>query len=298
MAIRDNLVAFAPRKGGHQIVEMSVFDWQQVPDNPRQRDTERHLRRAAHLMKPSPTHARVAMAMTPKGERWKLDGHTRALAWSRNMGFPPGKVIVDVYEVRDATAAMELYQHFDNQAAVETATDMVSGGWRELGYSPESNMLKRGAITAALRIAQGLSRGARVAVRDQTTYELMKAWLEEIKVFDSINPQNTRFTAPIVVAALMTLRRRGAPALDFWKRYNDDAGEKIGEAMDPVEALSRFMMETRQSGHASGKTYDVIGKGLAAFEAHLKNKTYTRGFTAIDPTRYLAKVNVAGLVKR
>src|SRR5260370_461566 len=63
-----------------QNIELTVAEWLEIPDNPRQRDTERHLQRAKHLMTPAPTHRRVAMAQaTTDDRRWKLDGHTRAI---------------------------------------------------------------------------------------------------------------------------------------------------------------------------------------------------------------------------
>ena len=270
-----------------QVIEMTGTEWISVPDNPRQRDTERHARKADHLKTLSPTHRAVAMAMTKGGERWKLDGHTRAWLWSRGEVQRPPTVIVTVYEVSGPKHAMELYEHFDNQKAVETATDQVSGAWREVGYHPTSSMLKRGSLTNALRIAQGCVRGLRHPARDMSVYELVKIWIAEIKLFDSLAPNNNRFTSALVAAALMTFRKHKHEAIEFWVRYNDDAGEKIENAMDAVEALSRFMMETRKGPDASSKTYDIVGKGIAACEAHFEHKTYTRGFVARDATRYL-----------
>src|SRR4029077_6653573 len=90
-----------PGKDAPQNIEMSVADWIQVAPNPRQRDTEKHARKAKHLMTPQPTHRRVSMAMTPDGRKWKLDGHTRALLWSRNQVERPESLNVSVFTVQN-----------------------------------------------------------------------------------------------------------------------------------------------------------------------------------------------------
>lgn len=63
--------------------KMSLHQWLQVPDNPRQRDTIRHATKAAkdHLSEPSLTHLEVSAAELPNGELLKLDGHTRSYLW-------------------------------------------------------------------------------------------------------------------------------------------------------------------------------------------------------------------------
>ncbi len=275
------------RQAPFKSIEMTVSEWISVPDNPRQRDTERHLRKAKHLLTPHPTHARVAMAQTPKGERWKIDAHTRALAWSRQMVTPPPMVYVDVYPVRDAAAAAELYIAFDNKNAVETAGDQVSGAYREHDFTPKSKLFAAGILANSIRLADAFARGQRRATRpsEAPIYRIFGDWIDEVKALDELNVDKRRFPGPIVTAALLSFRKRGKNAREFWRLFSEDAGEKLAGAIDPVEALSRFMLENRVVG---GPT-EMVGKALAAFEAHEEKRTITRHLQAIDPSRYLVR---------
>ena len=267
--------------------EMSVSEWITVPDNPRQRDTERHLRKAKHLLTPQPTHSRVSMAMDPKGNRWKLDGHTRSLAWQRQMVTPPTVLLVDIYKVRDKDAAANLYKLFDNKDAVETAADQVTGAYRETGFIPVSKLLSRNVLANAVRFADGLARGNRraTAPSEADVYTIIASWLDELKKLDAMHVKPQRFPGPIVTASLMTFRKHGDSAREFWRLYSEDAGEKISGGMDPVEALSRFMLENR----VVGGPIEMVGKALAAFEAWREAKTVTRALIALDPSRYMIR---------
>jgi hypothetical protein len=268
-------------------MEMTPSEWSLIPANPRQRDTERHLRKAKHLLTPNPTHARVAMAVSPKGERWKIDGHTRSLAWDRNMVQPPPILYVDAYPVRDAAAAAELYRCFDAKEAVETAGDQVSGAYREHGFVPQSKLFASGILANSIRLADGLSRGNRQATRpsEASVYRVFGDWINEVRALDELNVNKRRFPGPIVTAALLSFRKRGKNARDFWRLFSEDAGEKLAGAIDPVEALSRFMLENR----VVGGPVEMVGKALAAFEAHEEHRTITRNLQAIDPSRYLVR---------
>jgi hypothetical protein len=267
--------------------EMTVDEWIAIADNPRQRDTERHLRRAKHLQNPSPAHSLVSMARDASGRSWKLDGHTRALAWKRGLIQRPGKIIATIFPVHDAAEAAELYRHFDNQGAVETTSDQVSGAWRELGWIPESKLLQRGALTDALRNAQGLARNTRTAAHDMTIYELVRAWKKEILTLDLINPQREQFIGGCVAAALMCFRRDGDEATEFWRLYATDGGQKFENLIDPVENLTRYIRELRAARKTAGAGMDIIGKALAAYTAHQEGRTYTGGLRATDPSKFL-----------
>lgn len=273
-------------------IEMSVSDWIEVPDNPVQRDTEAHLRgRGKHVLDPKPTHAHVAMCEDPKGRRWKADGHSRGLAWQRGLVMRPPILYVDVYPVRDAAGAAEIYKLFDSKDAVETAAQQVSGAYRYNAFTPTSRLLSRNVLANAVRLADGFSRGQRRASqpKDIETHKVVELWLEELKLLDSLDPVPRRFPGPLVTAALMTFRKHEAKAKDFWRLYSDDAGEKLKDVgMDPVEALSRFQLEARVVG---GPT-EMVGKALAAFEAHRENRIITRNLTALDPARYMIRAKL------
>jgi hypothetical protein len=269
-----------------EVVPMSVSEWITVPDNPRQRNTERRLARAKHLLIPSPDHALVHMALAPSGKRWKLDGHTRAMLWQRQMVPAPASVFVHIIPVRDAAAAMDLYDHYDNKAAVKTSAHDVEGAFREHRFEPHSKFVASAGIGNALRLAEGLWEGMRHRSPTPMT-EIVRHWKGSLERLDDIEPVNTpkhqKFVGPVVAAALMTFRKYHGAADDFWRRYNLGQGEKIGTLMDPVEALTQYMMTTVV---VTSNYNEIAGKALNAFEAHLQSRSFSQAVKALDPTRF------------
>lgn len=241
-----------------KIIKMTPQEWIAVSDNPRQRDTERHLRRAKHLLSPSPTHAQVSMAQCGK-QSWKLDGHTRALLWTQQPDLAPPTIYVTVYSVLDEEEAKILYTHFDAKEALETSADKVYGAFNEIGWIPQTAYLCRGVIVTGLlksyMILHGNPSGevgfSKDTERYPNTYTLVAFWQNELKALDEINPQRDHWNNSILGAALLTLRKRPGRAKEFWNLYELDKGVKLEDQVDGVEAANRITINTR------------LGKGVA-----------------------------------
>jgi hypothetical protein len=259
-------------------VKMSPQQWISVPDNPRQRDTERHLKGADHLWNPSPTHAHVSMAILMSGEaEWKLDGHTRALFWQRHPEQAPDQIFVTCYYVHSKEEASDLYTHFDNQKAAETAVDKVYGSFKESEFTPESSCLKRGRLLSALIITEYLYSGETWDSKEKrptAIYKLVPKWLIGLKEFDSIHPNSHKFTSPYIAAALLTLRKHREKALEFWKLYNEDKGIKLENEIDPVEAVSRMQKRERTKGSSKDSRY-LTQHLVSAFESWRLKRNYS-----------------------
>jgi hypothetical protein len=256
------------------VIHMSVKEWIEVQDNPRQRFSERRVKSAKHLLTPVPEHAIVHMGQAADGERWKFDGHTRALFWERGLAPAPKVLTVHVYPVLDAADAMEHYDRFDSRAAVKTGAHELQGAFNEHNCHPKSELLARGNIGNALRIADHLWEG-KWATNRAPIGEIVARWKRPLRLLDSIDPHSPprthRFAGPVIVAALLTFRKYGNDAVPFWTQYNEEAGEKTAGFLDPVEALSQFM--------ASVKVHmaiypEIVGKALAAFEASLRGEKF------------------------
>ena len=167
------------------VIEMTAQEFIDTPDNPRQRDTERHARKAlhGHLSESSPTHKLVAVASVDGNVVCKLDGHTRAYLWEAgDLPLPDrGKVAAVVYACESIEEAAELYTHFDNQAAMEASSDRLFGACRETSLELTSSLLRPMNFSVALRLANGERSG-----RKQTTteYELVSKWSPELSNID------------------------------------------------------------------------------------------------------------------
>lgn len=265
-----------PAAGQTVHAKMTPAQWLSVPDNPRQRDTVRHLKRAKHLFESSPTHSHVSMAICSDGSKFKLDGHTRALLWTQRPDLAPPVVHVTCFHVASVSEAIDLYSHFDAREALETASDKVSGSYHEIGWTPQSSFLQTGAITVALRLAEGMFRGVGESkeINKLSVYELVPAWQVELQMLDSINPviKNHRWNQATVTAALLTLRRRGQKAQEFWDLFNRDVGVKLESEMDGVEAANRLVRQN-VAINRSVIMYSA-SRFVSAFESWRRAHTY------------------------
>lgn len=251
-------------------VRMTPQQWIAVADNPRQRNTERHLKSAKHLLNPSSAHAHVHMAIC--GDKsWKLDGHTRALLWSQQPSLAPETIHVVCHYVDSEDEAKELYTHFDNLKAAESSQDKVSGAYREIGFEPQSWLLKRGAITSAIRRADNISEGRTGNTSPFDIYELIHRWKAELTLFDSIDPQEVRFDQITVIAALITLRKHRDKALEFWRLFNLDAGTKIDDEIDAIEALNRLMKDKPST---KVDIFYSVSRAISCYESWRRNHNY------------------------
>lgn len=257
------------------VIKMSPKEWAGVPDNPRQRDTAAHAKRAAHLKVPHPTHAFVNMALLPDGRRFKLDGHTRSYLWEAGDLAAPDVLSVQTWLCASLDEVKQLYSTFDSTDAVETGKDKLHGGLRELGLTFQSDVLTKGRYLNALSIAYELLFGQQMA-RSRGTYDLLAYWAPELKLFDACNGEAKRFHAGTIAAALLTLRRYGTAANEFWTTYARNRGMKIGDEMDGVQALDERITGYIKKGRTSGRAHSVrmVACALSAFERHRRSELY------------------------
>lgn len=277
---------------------MTPEEWANIPDNPRQRDTERHLRRSSHLLNPSPTHAHVIMAFCPTtNQSWKLDGHTRSLLWSKTPDIAPPKLFVTVYDVANSNEAMRLYTHFDNSKAAETPVDRIAGAYRALNWQPTSAFLALGSISHGLALAEGIYRGQPYEIKTNkdeqvnSIYTIVENWLPELKAIDTANPSYKNFNSQILCAALLTIRRRSPDkALRFWELYIQDQGLKLENEMDGVEALTRLFQASRTSKRKTSRhNLSLVQRAVSCFESWHTGRTYSKGKNSVPKSTDLVK---------
>ena len=264
----------------NRIEQMTIPEWISIPSNPIQRNTERRAKRATnnHLKVSEQTHQRVSMCVLPDGRKFKLDGHTRAYLWqSKNLIPNFDFLYVDVYYVSDIEEAKRVYNLFDNQAAVETAKDKVSGFFRELGFSPKSQWLIDGSRTSALTIAVGSSSNLN---------DNINKFINEIIIIDNYCIKNVM--SGMVAAMLLTTKKRGETAMAFFKEYQDGNGEKDKSGSCPVQALTEsinILRAAKKIQGVSGQTL-VCSKAVSACEAYLAGRRYTTSIKSTDIKLY------------
>jgi hypothetical protein len=269
--------------------EMSVADFIALPPHPRQRDTERHLRRASYLLTPVPAHERVEVIEAADGARFKLNGHTRALLWERQPELQPPRLLVDIYRVATHGDLLGYYSHFDNRGAVETTDDMLSGALREQGWQPVSPLFNRARFTNALYNAESyrLGRTGRTALSkgvEGGVYALLATWLPELQILDTLDAAVTasQFPGPFLAAALVTLRKYPEKGARFWHRYATEQGVSETDRRDGVQAMleHRLRLVASSSACIGTKGYrETAGRALTCFEAYRTGRWFakTRG---------------------
>jgi hypothetical protein len=276
-------------------VKMTVGDWIQVRDNPRQRNTERHLAKAKHLMKPHPTHAFVAAAKLPDGTLIKLDGHTRALAWERRMVDRPAHVEVTVIPVKSVEEAKELYTHYDSKNALETATDRISGGFNEIGFEPKSALLRSGRIGSALRVAWIAAHGWAKDSAARDTYQMVNEFAAEILALDDMELGKSAASSGIIAAFVLSYRKYGDECLPFWHAVFGNGGVKANGQMDAVQALSELLLQ-RKGLHGQSAAMDICARALHAYEKYRNSEMLSMVPRPLDLQSYIARKPVKKVV--
>lgn len=230
-------------------IEMSVSDWANVPENPRQRNTAKRALKAAkgHLRRYSKSHQFVSAA-TKDGEiLCKLDGHTRSFLWqSGQLETPPsGKVTVLLYEVSSVKEAKELYDEMDSARATKAPSDVVYGACRENKMTLTSGLLRSCQFITQLKVADSGTRFS------DDPYILVRRWKRWLLELDDIGLSSS-YTV-LIATMLVSFRKDGAEnAATFWKMLDNDEGTKDSRGPDGVQALSHHMALRRAQGRTAG----------------------------------------------
>lgn len=288
--------------------KMTVKEWIAVPANPIQRDTERHLAKAFHLMTPSPSHAYVFAAELPDGKLLKLDGHTRALAWEREMVERPTTVFVATIPVKNKAEAERIYKNFDSKEALETVRDKMYGAFTRHNFQPNSGMLRAGNLTVALKNAYAVlnnvspntvgkrspddrksgDAGDRLARTD--VYVMVNEFSNELNELDGYNLRSGQYSGGVIAAFILSTRKYGKKIAPFWHAVFGGEGVKQGREMDYVQALVD-LVSRRRGSHGSNATVDIMARALGAADHWLKDETTTRVPSPMDITDYLVEAS-------
>ena len=278
-------------------VMMSVQDFAALPDNPIQRDSQKHGEIYSrppygHLCKFHPTHIKAAMCITPDGKhKWKLDGHTRVWCIENDkLDWPKGqKLAVDVWIVKDEAEAIQYYETFDGfSGSKETGTDKLFGAFRVHGFVPNHpHMFRETGLIGAMNHLVfekkwGRSRGI-------THVQLTEPWVATMKLIDeSMSPYHASiyFPGSFTAALLCTVRCYGIEALPFWQTYHDRDISRSPQSMCGAHKAHDLLFEFKNPVYSprttdGGKSVpkgrrfaDVAPKVIYCCEQWMKKKRF------------------------
>ncbi len=248
-------------------VYMSVDEWISVPDNPIQRDTERHVGKALkhHLKQAIQTQSSVHMAVMPNGDRYKLDGHTRSYLWERGLLERPRRLIVLSWPASSIEEVKALYRTFDDSYASEDVHDKLSGILKFNNVKFESSLLRDTKFATALRAAHNFVFSTNEG-KGLELEPLVKAWLPELLLLDRVNPSTHNFPTGMAFGAILCFAIDGERALEFWMRYANKDGVKIRSEADSVHHLSEELKKVKKDGKYGGVA--IFKLGMLAFLAY------------------------------
>jgi hypothetical protein len=273
------------------VMTMSVSDWVAVPDNPRQRNTEKRAKvaRRKHLASYQKPHKVVFAACKDGAVICKIDGHTRAYLWQiGDLQTPPdGKVEVVLFEVSGLEEAKEIYDMIDGQPVVKKPSDNIFGACRERGFRLDSYLLRGCAFATQLKIA---TSGKKFS---GDIYQMVSDWENELIALDEMafTSRNTILISVMLVA----IRCDGAEKCkEFFKKLESNEGIKSSKGYDGIELLSRILEVRRAEGRTAGyeNLIQICGQAWSAYEMWKSGKMRKNvGLPIADFSRVVADMN-------
>jgi hypothetical protein len=256
--------------GETYMTTMTSQEWLMVPDNPRQRDTERRAIKAKHLFVLEAAHTIVHMAEWETGQ-CKLEGHTRAKIWHDRPDIAPELVDVRVYIVADEDAAKQLYNRFNSREEAEGSADRCFSAMRESGIVPVNSLVREAKFSNAARIAVGFKKGERKGgLYRADVYEAVSEFKAEIVWLDNTGLTKTRMIGPAICCFLMSCRKHGNAVSEFFSFYASDEGVKSGRRRCCVQHFADAMNEA--NGHGGYEPFvEGCRIGLACIDRWLKS---------------------------
>jgi hypothetical protein len=299
-----------------QTIEMSVDKFMGIQDNPSQRDTMQHAKTAAkkHLKTLHPSHAKVVIAKNGR-ELWKVDGHTRCYLWLKGALKAPGKLSVDVYNVKNRDEAAALYDCFDNAGAVENKRDQVIGAIKYWGIKSYNPVFARacGIINASQNIDLALGQfNPYETVRErvghhkkQLTVMLAQSWQNAPggnKIAkNSRKRKRPGFNSTACAAFLVTQKLHGNECLGFWDAYVHALPNTAKSGMNASSAAVAWILNARANHMTMGRhnVQRSIVALLTAYNLHRKKKTVKKiGELYSAPRNMTVQMQLGELLKK
>lgn len=256
------------------VLYLSPDEWIAVPDCPRQRNTEKRVKKVlrGHLKKASLTQANVTAARLPDGQLVKLDGHTRAYLWEHELLAWPARVVVTVIPAKDMEEVLELYTHYDNSGATEHLADQLSGAMREHGVLLHSGCLSS-LYASSLREVNSLG----FSDKGMDLYDIVGRWKPFLLTIDAL--QYGRVLAAVQTILLLSFiryanRTQVFAVREFWDQFF--AGSKASQDRRwlPSEALRHVLLVEKKLGAGAQSTDRWMRYAVLALEKHMEQKLY------------------------
>ena len=257
--------------GGY--IDFTLAEYAALPDNFFQRGIKERLKKNRLIRTFDIMHADVVVCRF-KGKLYKVDGHTRCYVWMNGLSDRTPEVIhARVWNCATREDVKWCYDHYDNQAAVETSSDKLAGAMRSNEVVFNTDWLNKHAFFSALWYAQAFWVDVG---RKQDPHDLFAAWLDELKLFDRCSPTPDMWQVPYMAGALIALRVYGEPAVGYFTQYQQQAGTTTRGLADAIQVLLNHH-EVNKKAMGNTARFEIARTMVNGCKAYIDGKRFAPG---------------------
>lgn len=236
-----------------------------------QRDTQTRARGVAKILtqKPVATHLAVEIAQYPNGNRVILNGNTRAYCWKQNLAPKPSVLNATVYHVNSDDEARKYYESIDSANSVENSKHKAQSAAKMAKLTFNSQKLKSGQISCAIRFAMERVRSKTGFVKYQREIKSMARYFdyylhELIALDDYIIENNPKISQSKMCAFLLATKAYGPfnqklkQGLHRWLTNDGTINAKTPKSnkMDAIAYMVRELPQSKFSPHFNSTNGD------------------------------------------
>jgi hypothetical protein len=280
---------------------MTVDEFLVIPPYPRQTRTQDHAPGLLRTIQRDGFKATGrSVAIIKIGRKvYVANGHTRQFLWIQNSIPRPPVLLVTVYEVTTVEEADDIFAKYDNSESARTIPHKIAGALVRHGIPATSPYLTRGNYGGVLKglfeAEQGRGRVAKLYEKEIDG--VVGRWKIPLLQLDPLWRMDARaIKSGVTLAALLTLMRHGAKALDFWKAYaayNRARNKEETTTHNPVYMAHKEATKTVMKNKGSNKDAKALaGTILECVERYLAIQSGIKGQTrgvvkGLDVLEYL-----------
>ena len=188
----------------------------------------------------------------------KIDGHSRAHAWKKNLMEKPSSLLLKVHVVKDSVKVEELYRVYTSKAAAANSKEEQQHVNALTGFTPKSKVLDK-----SLKMVAKLLRAGSVG-------DLISKYRKELEVVDSwqlgyskkkykvlvAGEFNRKYAYGTIASMLATLRDHPTKAPTFWSDFNSESPKIVAvrEYIDSLRISETDVLPATRAGIALGIT--------------------------------------------
>ena len=263
-----------------ETVIITPYDFVDIEDNPRQRDTKKQAARACrrHLKSGHISHCKVNIARLPSGKLYKLDGHSRCLLWEQGRLSAPEFLSADIWDCKNISEVESLYLTFDNRDAAEQNNMLLFGTLRSKGLEIKSGLLKRQGMFAALQHIYGTTL--------DVALDTPESIIPSLAIIDGRNISGSKINTGVLSAMIATVYKDGDDAMDFWEMHINDEGVKNGKKWDGVYGI-KVVLEKTPTINGREIMRMIMRRSLSCYTAYKNGRLLMKNASEMPLTKFV-----------